>query len=67
MPVLNVFGEKDPNLVMPLGAQQNALTYTGSDDVTLEILPGAGHTFILENGAPEARAVVHEWLAARGF
>lgn len=67
VPVLVVFGEDDPNFVMPIGAIQQSATYTGSDDVTLETLPASGHTFMLENNAPQARETVSGWLGARGF
>jgi pimeloyl-ACP methyl ester carboxylesterase len=67
-PVLLVYGEFD-RIFDPSTYPQYADRFTGSDDVTLEIVRDAGHGFFAENlqKAAESQNLVSAWLAARGF
>ena len=67
-PVLLVYGTKDAFFDDPrsAGASQRDL-YSGSQDVTLAFVEGAGNALALERSAPHFRDLVSDWLAARGF
>jgi hypothetical protein len=67
-PVLLVYGTKDAFFDDPrsAGASQRDL-YSGSRDVTLDFIQGAGNALALERSAPHVRDLVSDWLARRGF
>jgi pimeloyl-ACP methyl ester carboxylesterase len=64
-PVLIVLGEHDVFSATDGEAMRAQLL--SSDDVSLEVIAGAGHGPWLERTAAAARAVMHGWLAFRGF
>jgi hypothetical protein len=68
VPVLLVYGTKDAFFDDPrsAGAQQKGL-YSGTSDVTLAFMEGAGNALALERSAPRFRDLVSRWLTARGF
>jgi pimeloyl-ACP methyl ester carboxylesterase len=66
VPVLLLFGDHDEFFPPPDGERQKAL-YSGSPDVTYELLPNTGHAMEIDGTAPTARAAVSAWLHARGF
>lgn len=67
-PVLLVYGTKDALFTDPrdAGNKQKA-QFSGSPDVTLSFVEGAGNALALERSAPKFRALLGEWLARRGF
>lgn len=65
VPVLLIFGDHDPFL--PGAAEIKRTRYLSSSDVTLEVLPNAGHNAMMGLTAGEYRAVMSSWLHARGF
>lgn len=65
-PVLLVFADHDAVFPPPAGERQREF-FTGSRDVTLVTIPGAGHAVMLERQAPVFRSEVSRWLTARGF
>lgn len=67
VPVLLVNGLDDKFFRQPAGANFQKRLYSGSDDVTSELIDGAGQALALETKAPEFRGVMHNWLAPRGF
>ncbi|MGQ0618766.1 MAG: alpha/beta fold hydrolase [Panacagrimonas sp.] len=67
VPVLLVNGLEDEFFRQPLGANFQKRLYSGSDDVTSELIAGSGQALALERTAPEFRRVMHNWLAPRGF
>lgn len=65
VPVLLVYGDHDTYLA---GAPEfERLRFLGSSDVTLHVMPDTGHNLMLQRTAPQFRALVSEWLTARGF
>jgi pimeloyl-ACP methyl ester carboxylesterase len=68
VPVLLVYGTKDAFFEDPrsAGTQQKDL-YSGSSDVTLTFIEGAGNALALERSAPRFRDIVSRWLTARGL
>ncbi|MDQ3935559.1 MAG: alpha/beta hydrolase [Actinomycetota bacterium] len=68
VPILLVFGDKDAGFSDPKAAAEGQkAAYTGSPEVTVEMVPNAGHAITLERAAPKARAVAHTWLRGHGF
>lgn len=65
-PVVMIFGKQDA-LFPPPAAQNHRTLFTGSNDVTLHEIDGAGHTLMLQRTAPEFRRKLSDWLSARGF
>jgi len=67
-PVLLVYGTKDALFTDPrdAGNKQKA-QFSGSPDVTLSFVEGAGNALQLERSAPRFRALLGEWLGRRGF
>jgi pimeloyl-ACP methyl ester carboxylesterase len=66
LPVLLLFGGSDA-VYEPGTGEKEAAAFSGSDDVTYREFAGAGHALVLEREAPDVRATVAEWLAARGL
>ena len=66
VPVLLALGAADPVFTHD-GFFQQAGHFTGSDDVTAVLLPETGHFETLDRNAPRFRALVADWLGARGF
>lgn len=66
VPVLLAIGDHDV-LFSPSSLQTQKAQYTKSKDVTATTLPNAGQAVTLERSAPAFRAVVIDWLRARGF
>jgi pimeloyl-ACP methyl ester carboxylesterase len=68
LPVLLVYGTKDGFFDDPraAGASQRGL-YSSSPDATLAFIEGAGNALALERSAPRFRALVSDWLEARGY
>lgn len=61
VPVLLVFAEGDE--ITPVeAAEEEAAKFTGSDDVSVFVVPRAGHTFPLHRNRQEAFAGVIRWL-----
>ena len=67
VPVLLVYGRQDALFDQPSAGQQQRALYSGSRDVQLTFLDGAGQAHALERTAPAFRATMSSWLAARGF
>jgi pimeloyl-ACP methyl ester carboxylesterase len=65
-PVVMLFGNQDKLFPRPAGQNHRTL-FTGSSDVTLHEIEGAGHTLMLQRTAPEFREKLSAWLRARGF
>jgi pimeloyl-ACP methyl ester carboxylesterase len=65
VPVLAVFGDKDA-IFSPDAAKQQASRYTGSPDVTLEMIPDTSHFPMLEATLPTTVAAVDKWLSRHG-
>jgi pimeloyl-ACP methyl ester carboxylesterase len=66
VPVLLVCGREDaafPSFACPYLKRR----YTGSRDVSLSFVAGAGHALPLERTAPAFRRKVASWLTAHGF
>jgi pimeloyl-ACP methyl ester carboxylesterase len=66
VPVLVVCGKEDmttPAFACPFLKQR----YVGSRDVSLSLVPGAGHALPLERTAPLFRQRVSRWLTRHGF
>lgn len=63
-PVLLVLAEKDELFPARFG-ENELLHFAGSSDVTLHVVPGAGHTFILHTNAPATNDAIADWLDAR--
>jgi hypothetical protein len=68
VPVLLVYGTRDAFFDDPRssGQQQKGL-YSGSRDVSLAFIDGAGNALALERSSPRFRDIVSRWLARRGF
>jgi pimeloyl-ACP methyl ester carboxylesterase len=64
-PVLIVLGEHD--ISGPSGAETERARMTGSDDVSMFIVPRTAHMMMLERSAAAFRATLSGWLAARGI
>jgi pimeloyl-ACP methyl ester carboxylesterase len=69
-PVLGIFGESDTSTEAPVAANnlQRVLTEAGNDDVTVQIVPGAGHSLSTASGdrmAPGVFDTLRSWLLAR--
>jgi hypothetical protein len=68
LPVLLVYGTKDHFFDDPRSAgESQRKLYSGSRDVTLTFIEGAGNALALERSAPHFRDLVSDWLAARGY
>jgi pimeloyl-ACP methyl ester carboxylesterase len=65
VPVLCIFGDKDA-IFSPDAAKQQASRYTGSPEVTLEMIPNTSHFPILESTLPTTVAAVDKWLNRQG-
>jgi len=65
VPVL-IIHETDDVIYDDAAGPNHAKRFTGSDDVTLEILEGAGHFPMLERRRGEYQRLVADWLAAHG-
>lgn len=64
VPVLLVFAENDE--ITPVeAADEEAAKFSGSDDVTLFVVPRAGHTFVLHRNREQALAGITSWLEER--
>ena len=66
VPVLLMYSDHDLIFTRE-GAEQQRAHFTGSDDLTFEMLDDAGHFPMLELRAAEHRALLSDWLHARGF
>jgi pimeloyl-ACP methyl ester carboxylesterase len=66
LPVLLVSGQNDA-VFSPDGTQRQRDMYTGSRDVTLDLIPNTGHALPLEATAPTFRATINNWLTAHGI
>lgn len=66
VPVLLVYGTRDA-LFARADAEAQAADFTGSADLSLRFVEGAGHFIALEREAPAFRALVEGWLAEHGF
>ena len=66
VPVLLAFGTRDA-LFARADAEGQAADFTGSGEVSLRFVDGAGHFIALEREAPAFRALVERWLADHGF
>jgi len=66
VPVVLIFGKQDKLFPSPAGPKHRLL-FTGSSDVTLHEIDGAGHTLMLQRTAPEFRKKLSDWLSARGY
>ncbi len=64
-PVLILLGEYD--VASATGGEVQRAQFTGSNDVSLEIVARTGHMLWLERAAPAVRGVLHQWLSDRGF
>lgn len=63
VPVLLVLGEKDTLFPGSFGANE-MLHFAGATDKTLQVVPDAGHVFMLQQNAPVANAGIADWLDA---
>lgn len=66
-PVLLVYGRQDAAFNQPGAGQQQKSLYSGSHDVTLAFIDGAGQALALERTAPAFRRLISDWLSAHGF
>lgn len=66
VPVLLVSGADDA-LFPPEAVEEQAGHFSGSDDVSVEVLANTGHVLTLERTAPAFRGLVNDWLEARSF
>jgi pimeloyl-ACP methyl ester carboxylesterase len=66
VPVLLVYGTRDA-LFTAAEAEQQRRDFTGTRDLTLDFVGGAGHFIALEREAAGFRALVSDWLRRRGF
>jgi pimeloyl-ACP methyl ester carboxylesterase len=66
VPVLLAYGTRDA-LFARADAEAQAADFTGSADLSLRFVEGAGHFIALEREAPAFRALVERWLAEHGF
>lgn len=64
VPVLLAYGAQDAYR-QPEAAAAHAAKFTGSPDVTLEVLEDTGNALALESSAGEFRALLAGWLCAR--
>lgn len=68
VPTFVLFGQRDSNFFVPPAPELQSLGFVASKDRKLVVLPGAGHTPMLERaGAPAFRKAVSDWLTPRGF
>jgi pimeloyl-ACP methyl ester carboxylesterase len=67
VPALLLYGTSDAIYEQPAAGEAQRSLLSGSPDVTLRFFEGTGHALTLEHSAPEMRAAVADWLAARGF
>jgi pimeloyl-ACP methyl ester carboxylesterase len=65
VPVLLIFGDHDP--FSPGAYEIKRTRYVSSHDVTLKVLPNAGHNAMMGRTAVEYREVMSAWLKARRF
>jgi pimeloyl-ACP methyl ester carboxylesterase len=65
VPVLLVAGDHD--FVSLSDMRLQASRFTGSNDVSLATIHAAGHIAMLERQAAQFRAIINDWLSARGF
>lgn len=67
-PVLLMYGTKDALFTDPRdSANKQKAQFSGSPDVTLSFIEGAGNALQLERSAPRFRATLGAWLGQRGF
>ncbi|MGH9284006.1 MAG: alpha/beta hydrolase, partial [Acidimicrobiales bacterium] len=64
VPVFLQFGEKD-RLFEPQYADLHAGEFVSAPSVTVDMVPGAGHTFMLAPQGPAATARMADWLKSR--
>ncbi len=67
VPVLLVNGAADRFFMQPVGSFAQALYFSGSPDLSSELIPGAGSALALERSAPAFRTIMNDWLTAHGF
>ena len=67
VPVMLLFTELDFNFAEKDAADAQRSYYSGSDDVTVEMMAGTGHFPMLDRNAPRFRSLVAHWLDSRGF
>jgi pimeloyl-ACP methyl ester carboxylesterase len=65
VPVPMIFGDEDA-IFSPDAAKPQASGYTGSPDVTLEMIPKTSRFPILEATLPTTVAAVDKWLSRQG-
>jgi pimeloyl-ACP methyl ester carboxylesterase len=66
LPVLLVFGERDP-FFPPVAAHRQRALFRPGGDRTLITIPSTGHHVMLERTAPAFRATVAMWLRRHGL
>lgn len=66
VPVLMLFGTRDA-LFARDEAESEAADFTGTTNLTLRFVDGAGHFIALEREAPRFRALLAGWLDEHGF
>lgn len=64
IPVLLVLAEHDELFPGSFG-ESELQWFAGTDDLTLEVIPDAGHSFMLHRNAPVANDTIADWLEAR--
>ena len=67
VPVLLLYGLDDALFSQPAAGQDERTLFTGSRDVSLSFVPGAGHALTLQRSAPAVRERVSQWLGAHGL
>jgi pimeloyl-ACP methyl ester carboxylesterase len=67
VPVLLVHGDREPLSSLADVEAQRARYAIDNDDVSVLVVPDAGHMSMLERPAPATRAGMSNWLRARGF
>ncbi len=66
VPVLLVYGANDA-LFQPPGTTEQHLLFTGSTDVTTQVLDGTGHALAFERSRLQLRRLVAGWLRTRAL
>jgi pimeloyl-ACP methyl ester carboxylesterase len=66
VPVLIMSGDHD-GAAPSMTPREQALHYTGSDDVTASEIANSGHLLMFQRTAPLFRRMLSEWLRERGF
>ncbi len=67
VPVLLVYGRQDAGFDQPGAGDQQKTFYSGTNDLTLDFVDGAGQALALERTAPAFQQLMSDWLSARGF